>query len=178
MNRHETERVTKKYSSATHYILAGLIPYTEANIKLSFKPSAFFSDLEKLDKVNTSRKVLQNAYYRAIKRGQIIFDDQGIPRLTPLGIRKIKLFKPKKLKSSKLMIIFDIPEAEKYKRNHLRTLLKELSFKQVQKSVWMSEYDTREYLHMEIKQYGLQPFVQIFEARSIQYSSLFYRSLK
>lgn len=168
MSSYEIDRLTKKYSSATHYILAGLIPYTESNIKLSFKPSEFFNDLDKLDNVKASRKVLQNAYYRAIKRGLVVFDEVGIPRLTPKAIRKIKPFKPKKLKSSKLMIIFDIPEAEKYKRNHLRTLLKELSFKQVQKSVWMSEYDTREYLHMEIKQYGLHPYVQIFEARSIK----------
>lgn len=169
MTDYTAERLNKKYASATHYILAGLIPYTEANVKLAFKPSAFFNDLEKLDRIKASKRVLENAYYRAIKSGLIIFDDNGMPRLTPKAIRKIKPYKPKKLANSNLMIVFDIPESDKYKRNHLRTLLKELSFKQVQKSVWMSEYDTREYLYMEIKQYGLRQFVKIFEARPIKY---------
>ncbi len=162
------ETLAKKYRSSTHYILAGLIPYTEANLKLSFRPSAFLRDLEKLDHITMNKKALEGAYYRAIKRRLIKLDFNGIPRLTNKGIRKIQPYTPEKLKGSKLLVLFDIPEAERFKRTHLRLLLKELSFIQVQKSVWISDKDHRQYLKAEIKEYGLQDYVEIFEARPIK----------
>ncbi|MBW3568955.1 hypothetical protein KY385_02385 [Candidatus Parcubacteria bacterium] len=163
----EKDRLAKKYRSSTRYILSGLIPYTEANVKLSFKPSAFFNDLEKLDRVYSNKKALQNAYYRSIKKGLVELSDDGIPRLTDKGRRRIREYEPKKIKNGKLMVVFDIPEAQRLNRNRLRTLLKELDFKQVQKSVWISNNDSREYLKLEIKQNKLENFVEVFEARSI-----------
>jgi hypothetical protein len=124
----EADRIKKKYKSTTYYILSGLIPYTEANLKLSFKPSAFFSDLEKLEKVNASQKSIKSAYYRAIKHGLIKQDGTGNPTLTKKGLKKVREYKPSKLKGSSLMVIFDIPENERYKRDRLRILLRELSF--------------------------------------------------
>ncbi len=162
------DRLAKKYRSSTHYVLAGLIPYTEANLKLSFKPSAFLRDLEKLDHITMNKKALEGAYYRAIRRGLIKLDPRGIPRLTDKGIQKVRPYRPQKLKDSKLLVLFDIPEAERFKRTHLRLLLKELAFTQVQKSVWMSDKDHRQYLKSEIREHSLQDYVAIFEARLIK----------
>lgn len=158
----------KKYKSHAHYILSALLPYTEANIKLSFKPSAFFNDLEKLDQVKANKKSLQTTYYRLIKRGLIVIDDTGMPRLTKKGIDQVKPYKTKKLKGSSLMVIFDIPEQESFKRRRLRTLLKELSFKQVQKSVWESRFDHRDYLRAEIEKMQLQEYVKVYESAQIE----------
>jgi DNA-binding transcriptional regulator PaaX len=164
----EKERLAKKYHSPTHYILSGLIPYTEANLKLAFAPNAFFNDLEKLDTIKANKKALKSAYYRAIKKGLVKIDDSGIPRLTEKGLRKTKTFKPKKLKGAKLMIIFDIPEEERPKRQRLRALLRELAFRQVQKSVWVSDFDHREYIRAEINEAQLQGCVELFESRTIK----------
>lgn len=164
----EKERLAKKYYSTTHYVLSSLIPYTEANLKLAFKPNAFFNDLEKLDVIKANKKALKTAYYRAIRQGLIEVNADRIPRLTEKGIRKTKKFRPKKLKGARLMIIFDIPEDERFKRQRLRTLLRELSFEQIQKSVWMSEFDHREYIRAEIKDFGLEGCIELFEARTIQ----------
>ena len=65
------------------------------------------------------------------------------------------------------MVIFDIPEVNKYKRQQLRLLLKQLEFKQVQKSVWVSQKDSREYLNAEIKRLNLNKDVLLFECHSI-----------
>ena len=155
----------KKYRSATHYILSGLVPYTEANLKLSFIPTRFFYDLEKLDKVKSSKKAMRTAYYRAIKSGLIELDDQKIPRLTAKGKRKTKQFKAKYLgKNARLLLIFDIAEEDRWKRDRLRLFLKELSFTQVQKSVWECQYDYREYLRTEIEEIGLRQNVVVYEA--------------
>ncbi len=167
MNK-EKERLAKKYHSSIHYILSGLIPYTEANLKLAFSPNAFFNDLEKLDAIKANKKALKSAYYRAIKKGLIKIDEAGIPRLTEKGLRKTKVFQPKKLKGAQLMIIFDIPEEERSKRQRLRTLLRELTFRQVQKSVWVSDFDHREYIRAEINESQLEGCVELFESRIIK----------
>ena len=72
----------RTYRSTTHYILSGLVPYTEANIKLAFKPSAFFNDLERLDQEKRSAGTLRVSYYRAVKQGLVCLDDVGMPQLT------------------------------------------------------------------------------------------------
>ena len=163
----DKKRLAKKYRSSTHYILSGLIPYSEANLKLAFKPNAFFNDLEKLGEIKANKAALKTAYYRAIKQGLVVIDGGGIPRLTDKGLRQTKKYQPQKLKNATLMIVFDIPEAEKAKRQRLRLLLRELSFQQIQKSVWMSEFDHREYIRAEIKDFGLETYVELFEARPI-----------
>lgn len=145
------------------YVLQALIPYTQANLKLSFKPNVFFNDLEKI--AATKRRTLQNAYYRAQSTGLIALDSSDVPRLTEKGQREVRRYNARHLgPHGRLMVIFDIPETEKWKRQRLRRLLKELNFTLVQKSVWVSEYDHRELLMAEREQSNLQDCMQIFEA--------------
>ena len=164
----DKQRLGKKYKSTTHYILSALIPYTEANMKLSFKPQVFFDDLGKINQLKATRKSLQSSYYKAIKNGLIARGENGLPRLTEKGLKKTKPFVAKKMKQARLMIVFDIPEAERKKRDRLRLLLRELSFKQIQKSVWVSDNDHREYIQAEINELQLINYVQLFECRSIK----------
>lgn len=160
-------KFSKKQDTALIYILKGLlVPYSDANIKLSFKPNLFFNDLERIS--NNKKQTIRNAYYKAIKHGLIEIGSDEVPRLTDKGRRKIKPYKPKYLgKAAKLIVIFDIPETEGYKRRHLRLLLRELSFEQIQKSVWGSSYDHRKYLKAEILEYGLDSYVEVYESRKI-----------
>ncbi len=163
--RTDPARLDKKYRSATHYVLLGLIPYTEANLKLSFMATHFFNDLEKLQRVKADKRALRTAYYRAIQKGLIEIDDDGMPRLTIKGKHKTKDYKPKVLgKNARLLLVFDIAEESRWKRDRLRALLRELSFEQVQKSVWECPYDHREYLKAEIQEIGLHDNVIVYEA--------------
>jgi DNA-binding transcriptional regulator PaaX len=158
---------SKLPESALTYILEGLLPYTTANLKLAFKPNLFFNDLEKISR--KKHQTLRNAYYKAQKQGLIELDHEGIPQLTSKGRRHIVPYAPKhQPKGACLMVAFDIPEAERWKRRHLRLLLKELSFTKVQQSLWISHYDHREYLTAEIKQHGLEKFVVVYEATKLR----------
>lgn len=149
--------------SSLRYVLEGLVPYTEANLKLAFKPHAFFNDLERISQ--RKRRTLQNAYYKAQKDGLLVMDAAGVPRLTDKGRAKIAPYKPRALgKQARLVVIFDVPEIDRWKRRHLRLLLRELSFRQVQKSVWESKYDYRDYLKSEIIHLGLQEAIIVYEA--------------
>ncbi len=151
--------------SATHYVLLSLIPYTEQNLKLVFLPSRFFADLDRID--NIKQNTARNAFYRSVKAGLIEYDDFGNARLTSKGMRKVAPFSAKKLPGASLMVVFDIPESERKKRDHLRSLLQELSFRQIQKSVWATDYDHKKLLKAEIEQYCLESYVQLFECRRI-----------
>lgn len=154
--------------STLGYVLEALLPYSEANIRLIYKPHQFFTELEKISEYKS--RSLQNAFYSLKKRGLIEFND-GQPRLTPKGYQHLLLFKPKEIPGAHLMIVFDIPEKQRNKRYQLRNLIRELKFKQVQKSVWVTKYECREYLNAEVKQLNVGQYVKIFEAREIISSS-------
>ncbi|MCE7936474.1 hypothetical protein DYH10_01610 [Candidatus Saccharibacteria bacterium CPR2] len=152
--------------SALTYVLSALIPYTEANLKLAFVPSKFFYDLEKISKRKS--KTIKNSYYQAIKRGLVELDREGIPRLTNKGLQKAKIYKPKLLKENVcLMVTFDIPESERWKRRRFRAVLREFRFSQAQKSVWISKYDFRTLLLSEIKELGLEDYIDVYEAHKL-----------
>ena len=150
--------------SAAAYLLEALLPYSDANLKLLYKPNQFFYELER--RSNFKKRSLQNAFYKLKRDGMVEFIGSN-PYLTEQGRAKLQLFKPEKLPGSCLMVIFDIPEDERNKRQQLRLLLKELRFTHVQHSVWVSEYDSREYLKAEIKDLQLQSYVKIFESHEL-----------
>lgn len=151
--------------STLKYILESIVPYSDANLKLAFKPHWFFIDLENIarrqQREHTYSKV-RSAYYRAVKKGYITLE-RGRPQLTARGLQKVKPYVPKKLRGAQLMVIFDIPESERHKRRHLRVLLKELKFRQIQKSVWVTDYDYRDILKMEVKDQQTSDYVLIYE---------------
>lgn len=162
------KRLTTKYRSTTHYLLSSLVPYTEANLKLAFRPSVFFDDLHKLSQSVVTKNALKASYYRAVDSGLLIHDDRGTPSLTEAGLARLRRYEPTKLSgAASILVIFDIPEQERRLRQRLRTLLRELRFTQVQKSVWQSEYDVLEYLVPELAQYHLEEYVQIYESARV-----------
>jgi DNA-binding transcriptional regulator PaaX len=157
----------KKPIDSTRFILEAFIPYTKSNLLLAFKPSLFFNELEK--KSGHKKRSLESAYYRLIKKGLIKLDDNRIPRLTESGQKKVRTYEPKRLKfGAQLMVIFDIPEEERQKRRRLRVLLRELSFRQIQQSVWETDYDQREYLRAEIAEMNLQEYVRVYEVAPVE----------
>lgn len=153
--------------SALRYVLEGLIPYTEANLKLAFKPSMFFDELDRLSSRHTySRSAISQAYYRAKSEGYIELQD-GMPILTTRGEQALQPHIPKIIGDSCVMVIFDIPEEQSVKRRYLRMLLRELKFVQIQKSVWTSNYDCANILEVELRENQLAPYVQLFESARI-----------
>ncbi len=161
------------------YVLKGImVPYSEANLALAFKPHTFFNELEKIERKqkwlkerrSTNAAVFKNHYYRYIKKGLIEIGPQGFPVLTERGIAQLKKYEPKKLRSDAVvMVIFDIPELSRLKRSRLRTVLRQFRFTQVQKSVWQSKYDVAKYVSLEIQQQKLDGMVKIFEAAEIRF---------
>ena len=153
------------------HILKGFIPYTKENIALAYKPHRFFRDLEKISRAQTGKHISQatikTTYYRAKKQGYFTIGKEGAPHITEKGHRKLELYAPQKLKDAKLLVTFDIRETDRHKRTELRSVLRILKFKQVQRSVWVSSYDGRQILQKEIKRLNIQDSVILYEAYDI-----------
>lgn len=62
------------------------------------------------------------------------------------------------------IIIFDIPERERYKRNWLRTSLLQLGFKLLQKSVWIGKVKIPEEFIEDLRFMKIDRYVHIFTA--------------
>jgi DNA-binding transcriptional regulator PaaX len=148
------------------FIIKGLMPYTRPNMLLAFKPGAFFAELEKVSNKNT--QTIKNEYYKAIKRGYVELTDDGSPVVTSKGQARLQKYSPTKLKDSQLLVVFDIPEVDKNKRQQFRLLLKQLKFRQVQRSVWITSYDSRDYLRQEIQRLKLADNIVIYEAHDLK----------
>ena len=156
--------------SAKIFILKSLIPYTEANLMLAFKPSLFFNELEKISR--HKRRALEAAM-REAKRQKLIElknkQNQIIIRLTEIGQKTVRPFVAEKLgNSAKLMIIFDIPEDMSLVRARLRRVLRSWNFAQVQKSVWITSYDHKQSVDELVKELGIGPYTQLYECLALK----------
>lgn len=145
-------------------LLKALLPYSRENLQLSFKPHSFFNQLEA--EKNLPFTTSKSSFYRLINQG-LVYIEGDIPRLSNKGLRALAPYSAKRLKNSKLMVIFDIHECDRWKRNHLRATLREFKFDQIQKSVWVTDYDCRKYIEADVTQLRLTDEVRLFEVVSL-----------
>jgi len=153
----------KRRETALTFVLKGLIPYTRPNLLLSFRPNQFFNELEKISRYNTAQ--LRNAYNYAQRKKLITVHKERLPEISFAGRMHVEPFIAKKLgRQGRLMVIFDIPEEIKSKRDSFRRFLQRLEFTQIQQSVWMSRYDYKDFVQEAITVYELDDMVQLYEA--------------
>ncbi len=161
-----------RQESAIIFILKGLVPYTEANLMLSFKPGLFFIELERISRYK--RHTLEVAMHEAQKQKLIerkVEQNQNIIRLTELGQKTLRPFVAERLgDNTKLMIVFDIPEGMAFARARLRRVLSSWNFEIIQKSVWATSYDHRQSVKELVKELEIEPYVQLFECAPVKNS--------
>ncbi len=160
-----TMNTLRREKSALTQILLALVPYTEQNLMLVFKPNRFFDELERTSEFSAS--TLRVAYSRARKSKLFEINNDRVV-LSLKGRQIIQPFIAKKLDGGQLMVIFDIPEDLAGLRRKFRLLLVDLQFKQIQQSVWMSDKDHRKILADSINDLGLDDWVQLYEAARIR----------
>jgi phenylacetic acid degradation operon negative regulatory protein len=102
------------------------------------------------------------------KNGRIFY------RVTPLGAKKISEYKFRELKIAKKdwdglwrVIVFDIPETERYGRDALRDKLKYLGVYSLQKSVFVCPFDCEQAIMTLAGFYNISDYVEVFLTRAI-----------
>ena len=147
--------------SALTFVLLGLVPYTRQNLLLTFKPSAFFAELARQSGI--PEKTLRRSYQRAVQRKLITVSADKLD-LSLKARQSIQPFIATQLPGAQLMVIFDIPEDQAHLRRQLRSVLRELSFRPIQQSVWTSDMDHRAIIIETVEELHLADWVQVFEA--------------
>lgn len=96
-----------------------------------------------------------------------ILTKKGKNKLTLLKNKnneKLPKFSYEKEKGSKFtIVIFDIPETERRKRDWLRVVLRNLDFKMIQKSVWIGKVKIPKEFLDDLFKLKLIDFVEVFE---------------
>jgi DNA-binding transcriptional regulator PaaX len=157
------KKVVKRKYTSTEMMLRSLVPFTEQNLKLAFKPGAFFRELERA--TNANRNTLAATMSRARRNG-LVEDTNGIPTLTKKGRAHIKELQPEQL-TGWLMVTFDVPETRRAQRDQLRYYLKLNNYKTLQKSVWYTSDDRVDEIKEVISELKLGQHVCLFIAASV-----------
>lgn len=159
----------EKDQSALGYVLESLVPFTDANTKIVFRPSAFFAELDRKGKIASG--TLRSTYYRAKAQGLIKVEGSAVA-LSARAYDKLHLHPAVQLaKGQCILVTFDIPEEYAGKRRQLRSLLKELKFVQEQRSVWACTYDHKGLVQDLVNELSIDMYVRIYiaqEARNIK----------
>lgn len=94
---------------------------------------------------------LEGEYYSAIKQGnrwRFVLTKKGRTLLDAYSIGQTFIKKSTKWDGKWRILIFDIPERQRYKRDGVRRLLLRLGFHRLQDSVWAYPYESRQVLDL------------------------------
>ena len=181
VNKKETAKSILKFLS-----VAGLLAVTAVSprfgvelMKIMAKESANQSGL-----TSKNKRKFYNAFYYLKKRGLIYMEYRGqqvYVSLTGKGKKKagkyqiddLSIKKPKKWDVKWRVLIFDIEDKQRIKREALRGKIKELGLYQLQKSVWVHPYDFKKEMAILKEFFGLtdQEF-KVIEASKIENDEL------
>ena|SRR3989338_8503040 len=110
---------------------------------------------------------------KMIRKQALVADtDRGL-QLTLLGKKQIQKEFPllgwrKKPWDGKWRIVmYDLPEKDRYKRDALRRVLKKLGMGQWQLSVWVSPHPIQDKIYGLLKRYGLENYCGVYEAKRL-----------
>lgn len=119
------------------------------------------------------KSLLSQAIKRLREQGfiELLNDKQLTLRLTDSG-RDRALWKKVTFENTEWdgkwrLVIWDIPEKRRFARDLLRFKLKQLGFKQWQKSVWATKVNCTKLLREYIKQVGVGDWVMVIESDNV-----------
>ncbi|KKS14452.1 MAG: Transcriptional regulator, PaaX family [Parcubacteria group bacterium GW2011_GWB1_41_6] len=173
----------------TSFILETLESLKEIGVDLIEFSNPFEAYIEKVKRISAKHagynfKTSQNKHnfrsllYQLQKQGLVEKkekDDRSFWMITKLGRERLRNiqenslplninYKIKKEKTSKL-VIFDIPEKYKHKRNWLREQLVMLDFEMLQKSVWTGKNKIPQEFIRDLENFNLLDYVHILSIK-------------
>lgn len=123
------------------------------------------------ERVNKKHSVNKNTFNKNLKRLKekgIIKVDKGSIEINSKKLSnfyKYKIIYSKPESSSKIIMIFDIPEKERATRDWLRGQIKFWNFKMIQKSVWLGMGPLPKEFYERIKMLNLDKNIKVFNVQ-------------
>lgn len=129
-----------------------------------------WSDIERRELVRAVREFHNDRIieYKEKEDGslEIVLTKKGEKRALKFQIDEIKIKKPEEWDDKWRVVIFDIPEKKKKAREALRNKLKELGFKELQKSVFVLPYECEDEIDFIVEVFEIRRFVRFMRVDS------------
>ena len=148
----------------------------------NYMPLAEYEDMKRRIVLKEQRKRLFELKRRKWIETKTI-GNRIVARLTEQGWRQVLRDRiqreTRKCKDGVCIIIFDIPEKERFVRNLLRSYLKEWGFKKLQHSVWMTDKDILEPMMLLLQRRNLDQWIRVIKGEILTPAFLdTFRALK
>ncbi len=141
----------------------------------NYMPFAEYEDIQR----RIVRKEERARLYELKRRKWIetkTIGNRVVARLTEQGwqqaLRERIRVETKKCAEGVCIVIFDIPEKERFVRNLLRTYLKEWGFKKIQHSVWLTDKDILKPMMLLLQRRNLDRWIRIIKGTILTSSFL------
>ncbi|TSD02227.1 MAG: Repressor in ring oxydation complex/phenylacetic acid degradation pathway related protein (PaaX) [Parcubacteria group bacterium Athens0714_25] len=112
---------------------------------------------------------------------QVKLTNKGQRRSKDFYLQNLKIKKPQTWDGKWRILIFDIPSRPKIfdqARNALRNKIKELKFRQLQKSAWVFPYECEDEILFIAELYNVQKYIEIITAEKILHEEELKKSFK
>jgi hypothetical protein len=180
-------------ATATKLLLASLalggIAFTGAVLPVIFKMFEGLRDHQG-NSVKYSKKKVANAL-ATLKRKKLIkitkekdgkfsvkLTNQGRKRLVKMSLESVSIKKPKKWDGKWRIVFFDIPVEFDAARGALRYKMKEMGFKQFQKSVWIIPFECEDEILFISEIFGVEKYVEIITTEKILHEESIKKAFK
>ena len=169
----------EKLKVAAYEIKDGLLHLAE-NLVFSFSRHNYmefaeYQDMKRRALLKEKRKLLYELKRRKWVETKTV-GNRILTRLTENGWQQAMRHKirteTRKCSNGACIVIFDIPESERFVRNVLRSFLKEWGFKKIQHSVWMTERDVVKPMMLLLQRRGLDKWIRIIQGTILKPSIL------
>lgn len=147
-----------------------------AGVSLGFtrSPKRYFRILKTIPKA--WKEIERQALYRAIREfkekrlvnwieksdgtTEMVLTEQGKKKALTYKLDEMQIAEPARWDKKWRIVIFDIPEKRKRAREVLRYKLRELGFKELQKSVFVHPFECKDEIDFVVEIFGLRPHVR------------------
>jgi CRISPR-associated endonuclease Cas2 len=157
-----------------------LLLFAGVALGLSRSPKNYFKILEGVAK--EWKEIERNKLVRAVREFyserivdykekedgtvEIVLTKDGRQKALKYQIDEIKIKKTDKWDGKWRIVIFDIPEKKKKAREALREKLKELGFKELQKSVFIYPFECEDEIDFIVEVFEIRPYVRFLRVES------------
>lgn len=143
--------------------IAASSPYFALNL-----PKALSKTLKRRKHLKRKQGEFNNTFYYLKRKDYLVIEkkrnqiyisltEKGKKRAGKYQIDNLRIKRPKKWDGLWRIVLFDIPDSTRIKREALRGKLKQLGFHIFQKSVWIYPYDCRKEIDLLREFFGLKP---------------------
>ena len=130
-----------------------------------------WNEIDRHELYRAVREFHQNRLVNFIEKNdgttEIVLSERGKRRALRYKFDEMEIKRPLHWDNKWRIVMFDIPEKRKQAREALRSKLRELGFKEFQKSVFIHPFECTDEINFIIEIFGIRPYVRLARSDAI-----------